>query len=113
MDHSLDALLAQQNYKGHEAVLYYFNRVLIRARNNYSLVEKEFLELMFAADKLRHYMIAHMIRLISQNTALGDVLRWGIRAKRERRTRFRRWNTLHLARRLGHTACIHFDEPLL
>lgn len=66
MDHSLGALLAQQNDKGYEVALYYLSRVLIGAENNYTLVEKECLALMFEVDKLRHCIIVHNVQLISQ-----------------------------------------------
>ena len=62
----LGAFLAQKNDEGKEASLYYLSRTLNGAELNYSSIEKICLALMFAVKKLRHYLQAHSIRLISQ-----------------------------------------------
>jgi len=40
MDHSLGALLAQNNDQGHEQAIYYLSRTMIGAEHRYSLIEK-------------------------------------------------------------------------
>lgn len=59
-------LLAQENENGKENALYYLSRVLVGAEHAYSPIEKLCLALVFAVKKLRHYMIAHRVTLISK-----------------------------------------------
>lgn len=66
----LGSLLAQQIDGGKEQALYYLSRRLIRAEYRYPAVEKICLALVFAAKKLRHYMLAHKIHLISRANPL-------------------------------------------
>ena len=63
---SLGALLAQQNDEGKENSFYYLSRTLNDAELNYSPIEKICLALIFAVKKLRHYLQAHSICLISR-----------------------------------------------
>jgi hypothetical protein len=49
--------------EGKENAFYYFN-TLNGAELNYSPIEKTCLALMFAIKKLRHYLQAHLVRLI-------------------------------------------------
>ena len=49
MDHSLGALLVQNN--SHEQAIYYLSRTLIGAESRYNPVEKECLALVFAIQK--------------------------------------------------------------
>ncbi|XXG85706.1 hypothetical protein AAC387_Pa11g0740 [Persea americana] len=65
-DYSLGALLAQENEGGKEAALYYLSRILVGAEYRYSLVEKECLAMMFAVQKLRHYLLSNTVYLISR-----------------------------------------------
>lgn len=46
--------------------LYYLSRVLVGAEHAYSPIEKHCLTLVFAIKKLRHYMLAHRVTLISK-----------------------------------------------
>ena len=59
-------LLAQKNDEGKENALYYLSRMLNSAELNYSPIEKICLALMFAIKKLRHYLQAHSVHLISR-----------------------------------------------
>lgn len=87
LDESLGALLAQENENGKENALYYLSRVLVGAEHAYSPIEKHCLALVFAVKKLRHYMIAHRVTLISKVHPLkylmtrpmltGRLARWG------------------------------------
>jgi len=47
MDHSLGALLAQNNDQGHEQAIYYLSKIMIGAEHRYYPVEKECLALVF------------------------------------------------------------------
>jgi ribonuclease HI/transposase InsO family protein len=66
LDHSLGGLLAQKNEEGKEVATYYISRTLVGAEHNYSSIEKICLALIFAVKKLRHYLLAHKIQLISR-----------------------------------------------
>jgi len=71
---SLGVLLAQQNDEGKESALYYLSRTLNGAELNYSPIEKTYLALMFAIKKLRHYLQAHSVRLISRADPLKYII---------------------------------------
>jgi len=60
MNHSLGALLAQNNSQGHEQVIYYLSRILIGVKHHYIPVEIEYLALVFAIQKMRHYWWARL-----------------------------------------------------
>ena len=64
MDHSLRALLAQNNDQNHEQAIYYLNRIMIGAKHHYHLIEKEYLTLVFAIQKMRHYLMGQHIHVI-------------------------------------------------
>jgi hypothetical protein len=66
MDHSLGALLAQNNDQGHEQAIYYLSRTMIGAEHRYNPVEKECLALVFAVQKMRHYLVGQLIHVISR-----------------------------------------------
>ena len=87
-ENSLGALMAQENEKGKERALYYLSRTLNGAELNYSPIEKMCLTLLFAIDKLEHYMQAYTVRLIakadlikyvlSRPVVLGRIARWAV-----------------------------------
>ncbi|KAG9458562.1 hypothetical protein H6P81_003070 [Aristolochia fimbriata] len=62
---SLGALLAQNDDQGKERPLYYLSRTMVGAELNYSPTEKTCLALIFAIQKLRHFLLAHSTNLIS------------------------------------------------
>ncbi|KAM2220055.1 hypothetical protein ACFX1S_019302 [Malus domestica] len=62
----IEALLAQENEDQKERALYYLSRALIGAELNYLPIEKMCLALAFAVQKLRHYMQAYNIHLVSK-----------------------------------------------
>jgi hypothetical protein len=68
MPTSLGALLAQNNNDGKEMSPYYLSHTLLGAECNYPDIEKICLSLVFAAQKLHHYMIEHTIHPISRQT---------------------------------------------
>ncbi|PKU60192.1 RNA-directed DNA polymerase [Dendrobium catenatum] len=88
LEESLGALLAQNNEEGKENALYYISRRLIGAESRYSPIEKHCLALIFAVQKLRHYMLSHKITLISKIDPLkflmtrpaltGRLARWAV-----------------------------------
>jgi len=74
MPTSLGALLAQTNDEGKEVSLYYLSRTLLGAECNYPDIEKICLALVFAAQKLRHYMLEHTVHLVSRADPLRHIL---------------------------------------
>src|SRR3954464_11698353 len=66
MDHSSDALLAQHNDERYEQAIYYMSRTLLGAEHRYHPVEKECLALVFAVQKIRHYLVGQTIHVISK-----------------------------------------------
>ncbi|KMT11469.1 hypothetical protein BVRB_5g107940 [Beta vulgaris subsp. vulgaris] len=86
-ERSLGALCAQENNEGKEKV-YYLSRTLVGAELNYSPIEKMCLALIFAIQKLKHYMQAHTVRVISKADPIkyilsrpvlsGRIVKWAI-----------------------------------
>jgi len=70
MDHSLGALLAQKNNEGAKQVIYYLKRTLIGAESHYNPVEKECLTLIFAIQKMQHYLVGQTNHVISRVNSL-------------------------------------------
>ena len=67
-------MLAQNNDEGKENALYYISRTMVGAEINYSSMEKICLALVFAVQKLRHYLLSHQIMLISKADPLKYIL---------------------------------------
>jgi len=62
IDHSLGALLAQNNDQGREQAIYYLSRTMIGVEHRYNPIEKECLGLVFAIQKMRHYLVGQTIQ---------------------------------------------------
>ena len=65
-ERSIGALLAQENESHKEQALYYLSRTLTGPELNYTPIEKTYLALVFAIQKLRHYMQAFTVHLIAR-----------------------------------------------
>jgi len=89
MDHSLRVLLAQNNNQGHKQAIYYLSRTMIGAEHRYDPTEKEYLGLVFAIQKMRHYLVGQTIHIISKVNPLrllmtkpsslnGQLIKWAI-----------------------------------
>jgi len=70
MDYSLGTLLAQNNDQGYEQAIYYLSITTIGAEHRYNLVEKECLALVFALQKMRHYIVGQRVHVISKVNSL-------------------------------------------
>ena len=64
MDHSLGALLAQNNDQGYEQTIYYLSKTMIGAEHRYNPIEKKCLALVFVIQKMRHYLVGQTINVI-------------------------------------------------
>ena len=73
-DTALGALLAQNDEQGRERAIYYISRTLVGYELNYSLIERACLAVVFAAQKLRHYMLHQKTMLISKIDPLKYLL---------------------------------------
>jgi len=71
---SLGALHAQENSEGREKALYYRSHMLVGIELNYSPIKKMCLALMFPVQKLRNYMQAHIMYLISKANTIKYIL---------------------------------------
>ena len=71
---SIRCLLAQNNAKGYEQVVYYLSRVLNSAETRYKRIEKLCLALYFACMKLRHYLIKSQVYLVCQTDLMKYML---------------------------------------
>ena len=66
MDHSLGALLAQNDDQGQEQAIYYLSRTMIGAEYRYNPIEKECLAMVFAVQKMWRYLVGQTINVISK-----------------------------------------------
>ncbi|KAG9442572.1 hypothetical protein H6P81_018426 [Aristolochia fimbriata] len=71
---SVGALSAQYDEDNKERSLYYLSRTLVGAELNYTPIEKTCLALVFAIQKLRHYLLAHSTNLISRTDPLKYIM---------------------------------------
>lgn len=67
---ALGVMLAQKNDLGHEQAIYYLNWTLVDYKLFYIYMEHLFLAIIFIAKKLHHYMLNHMIYIISHANPL-------------------------------------------
>ena len=75
LEGSLGAMLGQVNEQGAETACYYLSRTMVQAEHNYSPMEKICLALSFAVLKLRHYLLAHTVKLISKADPVKHLLK--------------------------------------
>ncbi|KAF7150396.1 hypothetical protein RHSIM_Rhsim02G0154500 [Rhododendron simsii] len=73
-EHLVGALLAQENDEGKENALYYLSKMMLRHELNYSVIEKMYLALVFAIQKMQHYFQAHTVHLISKANPIKYVM---------------------------------------
>lgn len=68
--YALAALLAQYDDTGKERAVYYISRVLVDYETHYSSMEKQCLALVFATQKLRHYLLHAEMHIIVKTDLL-------------------------------------------
>ncbi|XP_020258613.1 uncharacterized protein LOC109835023 [Asparagus officinalis] len=66
MEHSLGALLAQNDDAGYEQGIYYLSRTMQGTEQHYPIIKKECLAFVFAIQKMRHYLVGQTIHVISR-----------------------------------------------
>ena len=70
----LGILLAQEDNDNKERSIHYLSHTLISYEMNYSIIEKAFLVIVFASQKLRHFMLAYTTRLMAKIDPLKYLL---------------------------------------
>ena len=83
---SLGILLAQEYKNNKEWVIYHLIHTLISYEMSYNIIEKAYLVVVFASQKLRHYMLAHttwlvakidpLKYLLSKEALIGRLAKW-------------------------------------
>lgn len=71
---SLGALLVQHDEENREREVYYIGHTLVGYELNYSSIEKTCLAVVFATQKLWHYMLTHLVKLIAKIDPLKYLL---------------------------------------
>ena len=59
---------------GKERSIYYISHTLVTYELNYTCIEKSYLVVMFASQKLKHYMLAHTTQLVAKIDPLKYLL---------------------------------------
>ena len=85
----LGAVLTQTDESGKEKVIMYLSRTLNKAERQYTVTERECLAVVWAVDKLRHYIYGRRVIVITDHAALkwlfniknpeGRLARWGLK----------------------------------
>ncbi|KAG8362768.1 hypothetical protein BUALT_BualtUnG0041700 [Buddleja alternifolia] len=70
-DTSIGVLLAQLDGDDVEKAVYYLSRIMTPTEQRYPKPDKIYLALVFAVQKLRHYMLAHTIHLVTKENPVS------------------------------------------
>ena len=79
---SIGCLLAQNNSKGHQQVVYYLIRVLNPTETRYTPIENLCLALYFECIKLRHYLMKSQVYVVSHTDLMKYILNWPLITRR-------------------------------
>ena len=74
-DKAIGALIAQDDQEGMEQPVYYIKRKLKDAETRYPRVERACLALIYTTQQLRHYLLAHMVQLLTKSHPIHSLLR--------------------------------------
>ena len=72
-DFAIGAVLGQREY-GKPYVIYYASKTLNEMQRNYTTIEKELLDVVFALDKFRAYLVGSFIVVFTDHSALKYLL---------------------------------------
>ena len=72
-DFVIGAVLGQREY-GKPYVMYYASKALNEMQRNYTTIEKELLDVVFALDKFRAYLVGSFIVVFTDHSALKYLL---------------------------------------
>ena len=63
---ALGCMLAQLNDSGKEGIIYYLSKMMLYYETRYVMIERFCLALVWATQRLRHYMTEYSVHLISR-----------------------------------------------
>ena len=66
IDDSVGAVLAQHDEEGKERATYYLSKLFNEAEKKYTAMKKTCAGVVWVAQKLKHYFLAHEVRLIAR-----------------------------------------------
>ena len=72
---AIGALIAQEDQERIERPVYHVSRKLKDAETCYSRAERACLALIYAAQRLRHYLLAHTVQLLTKSHPIHSLLR--------------------------------------
>ena len=72
--YAICALIAQENKGGIEQPVYYISRALKDAETRYLMVERAFLAIVYASQRLRHYFLAYEVWPMTKSHAIKTLL---------------------------------------
>ena len=66
IDDSVGAVWAQRDEEGKERATYYLSKLFNEAEKKYTAMEKTCARVVWVAQKLKHYFLAHEVQLIAK-----------------------------------------------
>ena len=66
IDDSVGAVLAQHDEEGKERAMYYLSKLFNDAEKKYTAMKKTCARVVWVAQKLKHYFLAHEVQLIAK-----------------------------------------------
>lgn len=85
-DYAIGAVLGQEDKEKSYYAIYYISKNLVGAKKNYTTTEKEFLAVVYAINKFRHYITEYQIFVHTDHAAIrylmnkpivsGRIIRW-------------------------------------
>jgi ribonuclease HI len=71
---AIGALIAQDDEQGQEQPMYYVSQVLKETKTRYPRAKRVCLALVYAAQRLRHYFLAHQVHLMTKSHPIRTLL---------------------------------------
>ena len=75
---AIEAFIAQEDQEGIERPVYYVNRKLKDAETRYPRAERACLALLYVAQRLRHYLLANTVQLLTKFDPIHSLLRQSV-----------------------------------
>ena len=75
IDDSIRVVLAQHDEEGKERATYYLSKLFNEAKKKYTAMEKTCAGVVWVAQKLKHYFLAHEVQLIAKMDPIKYLLK--------------------------------------
>ena len=75
IDDSIGAVLAQHDEEGKERATYYLSKLFNEAEKKYTTMKKTCAGVVWVAQKLKHYFLAHEVQLIAKMDPIKYLLK--------------------------------------